>query len=141
MNYVDTSILVAALSNEVATERAQKWLARQDPSGLVVSEWMITEFSSAMSIKVRTGQVTLEQRSVVLGAFNRFVSESAVVVTLTGADFRTAARFADRHGLGLRAGDALHLAVAADHGAALHTLDRRLADAGPLLGCAAELLS
>jgi len=48
--------------------------------------------------------------------------------------FRTAARFADQHGLRLRAGDALHLAVCADHGATLCTLDRRLGDAGSVLG-------
>ena len=39
-----------------------------------------------------------------------------------------------RHAIGLRAGDALHLAICADHGATLCTLDRRLGDAGPLVG-------
>ena len=47
---------------------------------------------------------------------------------------RTAARFADQHALGLRAADALHLAVCADLGATLCTLDRRLHEAGPPLG-------
>jgi hypothetical protein len=42
----------------------------------------------------------------------------------------------DQQGLGLRAGDALHLAVAAEHGATLWTLDVRLAEAGPVLGVA-----
>jgi predicted nucleic acid-binding protein len=32
------------------------------------------------------------------------------------------------------AGDALHLATASEHGASVHTLDPRLAQAGPLLG-------
>ncbi len=40
----------------------------------------------------------------------------------------------DQQGLGLRAGDALHLAVAAEHGATLWTLDVRMAEAGPVLG-------
>ncbi|MDE2464494.1 MAG: PIN domain-containing protein, partial [Alphaproteobacteria bacterium] len=53
---------------------------------------------------------------------------------------RTAARLADQHALGLRAGDALHLAICADHGATLCTLDRRLGEAGPALGVKAELL-
>ncbi|HWX27774.1 MAG TPA: hypothetical protein VNZ53_10105 [Steroidobacteraceae bacterium] len=42
--------------------------------------------------------------------------------------------------LGLRAGDALHLAVCADHGATLCTLDHRLSDAGSALGVNAMLL-
>jgi uncharacterized protein len=54
--------------------------------------------------------------------------------------FRTAARFADQHALGLRAGDALHLAICADHGATLCTLDRRLSEAGPALGVKTILL-
>jgi len=33
-----------------------------------------------------------------------------------------------------RAADALHLAICADHGATLCTLDRRLSEAGPALG-------
>ena len=40
----------------------------------------------------------------------------------------------------MRAGDALHLAICADHGATLCTLDRRLAEAGPALGVKATLL-
>jgi uncharacterized protein len=47
---------------------------------------------------------------------------------------------ADQHALGLRAGDALHLAICTDHGATLCTLDRRLANAGSTLGVKAMLL-
>ncbi len=40
--------------------------------------------------------------------------------------FHLAATYADRHPLGLRAGDALHLAIASSRGAVLCTLDKRL---------------
>jgi predicted nucleic acid-binding protein len=40
----------------------------------------------------------------------------------------------------LRAGDALHLAICATHGATLCTLDQRLSDAGSALGVEAMLL-
>ena len=60
--------------------------------------------------------------------------ESFTVLPVTGAHFRTAAKFVDQHTLGLRAGDALHLATASDYGATMYTLDRRLATAGPALG-------
>jgi len=40
----------------------------------------------------------------------------------------------------LRAGDALHLAVAFEAGAAVWTLDHHLAEAGPALGAPTQLL-
>lgn len=75
-----------------------------------------------------------------LAMFNKLVAESFTVLPVTGQQFRTAAKFVDHHTLGLRSGDALHLATASDHGAAVHTLDRQLADAGPVLGIPAQLL-
>jgi predicted nucleic acid-binding protein len=132
--YLDTSLLVAALTNEAETERMQAWLAAQAPEDLTISDWVTTEFSSALSIKLRTGQLDKAHRADALAMFTRLSADSFTVLPISGTQFRTAARFADQYGLGLRAGDALHLAVCADHGTTLCTLDKRLSEAGPALG-------
>jgi len=134
MRYVDTSLLVAALLNEKSTPLAQRWLGGQPAGELAISDWVVTEFSAALSMKLRTGDLEQPQRNEILAFFTRLTEASFHVLPVSRLDFQTAARFADQYATGLRAGDALHLAIASHHGASLYTLDRRLVEIGQALG-------
>jgi uncharacterized protein len=134
MLYVDTSVIVSALTNEPDTALSQIWLAGQETSELTIGDWTTAEFASALSIKLRTGALGADHRAAALSTFTRLCAESLRTLPVERKDFRAAARFADQSELNLRAGDALHLAICANHGASLCTLDRRLAEAAPRLG-------
>jgi uncharacterized protein len=103
----------------------QEWLGDQDPNNLVVSDWVAAEFSAALSIKLRTGGIEAHHRANALTMFTRLCNENLTIVPVSRIQFRMAARFADQCVLGLRAEDTLHLAICADQGANICTLDRR----------------
>jgi len=67
--------------------------------------------------------------------FVRMIGDSFVVLPVDAGDFDLARNYVQTCSTGLRAGDALHLAVAANNGAkAIYSLDKRLVSAGKRLG-------
>jgi predicted nucleic acid-binding protein len=140
MDYLDTSVVIAALTDEPSTQRVQTWLEYRSTDDLHVSQWVITEVSSALSMKVRMGTLSQDHRTAAQTFFRQMIAESLTVLPLRSLHFHAAALLADQHQLGLRAGDALHLAVATDVGATLYTLDKRLAEAGQRIGASVQLL-
>ncbi|WP_313899326.1 type II toxin-antitoxin system VapC family toxin [Methylobacterium sp. E-065] len=93
-SYVDTSVLVSALTNETRTADVQAWMAHQNPGGLAISPWVVREFSAALSLKIRSGQLGLEHRAAALSAFSRITAESFHVLAVCDRHYRVAARFA-----------------------------------------------
>ncbi len=137
--YLDTSVITAALTMEATTPRMQSWLGSQPPGDLIVSEWVATEFAAAMSIKQRTGAITPLERTEASKEFSRLWREVFAIAPIGKRHFRAASRFASQYALGLRAGDALHLAIAMDEGAILATLDVKLANAATTLGAGVHM--
>ncbi len=111
MIYVDTSALVPAFIREPKSDAILAWI---ESSGerLIISEWTIAEFSSAAAIKVRTGEVTAAIAKQARQRFLGFADEHCAVAVPQRAEFRRAADLAGDPELKLRAGDALHLAIA-----------------------------
>ena len=92
MFYVDTSVLVSAFVQEKASEIALTWIAKRSSSGLAISDWTITEFSSALGLKVRTAQIEETDRSRALAHFYRMIEDNLAVLEVRSAHFKTAAR-------------------------------------------------
>lgn len=132
--YLDTSATVALLTAERAAARVQARLRADLDEKLAISSWVVTETSSALSLKIRTGELTVETRADALTQWRGMREAGLAELSVDAECFEAAARFADHHHLGLRAGDALHLAVAAAHGCTLVTLDERMAKAALELG-------
>ena len=140
MLYLDTSLLISAHSRESRTDDVLRWLSKQNVAELSISDWVITEFSSALSIKLRMGVIGTGQRGAMLAQFTQLSVNTLRLLPIEVSALRTAARFCDQPHLNLRAGDALHLAICAEHGAVLCTLDQRLSQAAPLVGVGCVML-
>ncbi|MGR9250168.1 type II toxin-antitoxin system VapC family toxin [Rhizobium leguminosarum] len=140
MLYIDTSVLVAACTIETRTDDVQQWLATLGSEEIAVSGWTITEFSSAVALKTRNGQIDPADRGEALAMFRELCSMTFEFLPISRAHFIEAARMTDRFDIGLRTGDALHLAVALGSDATLVTLDKGLAKACTIVGAKHRLL-
>jgi uncharacterized protein len=132
--YVDTSVLVSALTFELASPRVQLWLELQQPGSLQISLWVETELSSVLSKKVGNKELTPALRDFCLRGFATLKEESLTIAPIKQKHFVSAAKLLDASQLGLHAPDALHLAVSMDIGATLCTLDNDLAKAAEAVG-------
>jgi uncharacterized protein len=131
MLYLDTSVLVPLFLPEPESDRMQRWLERQAGESLSISEWTLTEFSSALRLKVRAKHLQPDQARYAQRLLEKLAVESFQVHVPTRADYVLATAFLSDYALGLRAGDALHLAIGYNAGAgAVYSLDRVFISAG-----------
>lgn len=127
MVYADTSVIVALLTLEPMTEAVTAWFSGLEEMP-VSSDWLLMEFSSAISIKVRTGQLAEADAKAVNKEFHLLASSGMRLAPVSRAAFQAAAGMVQVHKHGLRSGDSLHLAVAQEIGArTIATLDGMMA--------------
>lgn len=129
MIYVDTSVLIAAVTPEPATERVQDWLGSQTAGALGISAWVGVEFAAALRFKVSTKQITELLMSSALAHFRSELVQTFTTWTIDPADFVAAAEITGSRWAKLKGPDALHLAVAQRLEVPVCTLDRGLARA------------
>lgn len=111
MIYVDTSALVPLFIREPSSDAVIDWLESSGERP-AISEWTLVEFASAAAIKLRTGQATANLVKQATTRMYEFARKHCTVAVPGRENFRRAAELAGNDALQLRAGDALHLAVA-----------------------------
>lgn len=123
MVYLDTSAAVPLFVAEPASDQVDRWLGACDVP-LVSSDWIITEFASALSIKERSGTLAASDARAAWRNFEIFCQSGLRLAPVSRNAFEAAAKMARGPAHGLRAGDALHLAAALEMGAkTIATLD------------------
>jgi predicted nucleic acid-binding protein len=134
MIYLDTSVVVALLTPEERSAQALDWFG-QSREPLISSDWLINETHSALGIKQRHHGLSSGARQAAGEQFERLLQGGVELRSLDRDRFRQAADLLQDPGLGLCAGDALHLAVAL-HSRCTHlaSFDSRMQQAAVALG-------
>jgi predicted nucleic acid-binding protein len=135
MIYFDTSFLVPLIIQESTSNRIALFMRQLDPTQFTISQWVRVEFSSVVARDVRMGKL---ERKVALRADSEFeskIGESFDVLLPRTDDFELAKHYLMSFEIGLRPGDAFHLAIARNHRArAIYSLDKAMIKAGAHLG-------
>ncbi len=136
MIYLDTSVLGAMFFREPGAAALFLRLESVRKEVLLISAWSLTEMASVAGIKRRIGALDVDTCREALGNFQRFASAHLRTTEVEPADFRTAAVLIEtpEGSSTLRAGDALHIAIARRTQAHMASLDKRLCNATDALG-------
>jgi hypothetical protein len=136
MIYLDTSAAIPLFVPEPTSDAVDVWFESCDET-LIASDWILTEFACALSIKVRRGEVKQKQAQAAWKNFESFCQSGLRLVPVSRQAFGQAAQLVRNVPGGLRSGDSLHLAMAIEAGAAsIATADINLAKNAQLNGLA-----
>ena len=134
MRYFDTSFLVPLVLPEATSESIAGFFEDLPADALAVSHWTRVEFASLLAREVRMGGLEAAVAREAGSRLETIIEESFVVLLPNRDDFDRAREWLSRFETGLRAGDALHLAIASNRGAeAIYSLDKVMIAAGKTL--------
>ncbi|MDP8566278.1 type II toxin-antitoxin system VapC family toxin [Methylophilus aquaticus] len=139
MCYVDTSVIVAMLTHEPKSAVCIEWFKNQKqlPQS---TDWLIAEFNSAISLKLRTGQLQAEQATAILQTFETLISGGIKLLPINREIYSQAGALIRSHP-NLRAGDALYLSVALGAGIKeFVTLDNNQSKTAQEMGFSCEVM-
>ena len=134
MLYFDTSFLTPLILPEATSDKIAAFVRRLPAEEFTVSHWTRVEFSSLIAREVRIGGLDAQAAARADARFEGMLDESFTVLLPNADDFALAKRYLGQFETRLRAGDALHLAVANNHRArVIYSLDKILLKAGKIL--------
>lgn len=136
--YADTCILLSLFIRDSGTRAALDWLDKAGTRPVFASHWTVTEFISAVGIMARRGDISAQLHRESIAGFRRFCAGRLRLEAPVAADYERAAIWLENYPSGLRAGDALHLALCARLGTRLCTADATLVRAAEALGLPVE---
>ena len=136
--YLDANILVALLTVEPLSERADDFI-QSNVERLIVSDFAAAEFASAIARRVRTRETTVEDARHDLADFDVWTARLTERTELNAGDVAAATAYMRRLDLTLLTPDALHIAIARRLDATLVTFDRGMAAAARTLGVAVAM--
>ena len=143
--FLDTSALAKLYHEEAGSDYVERILTQPRSKG-IVSRLSLVEMESVFAIKVRTGALDQDGRSVALRRLRADIARDRLIVgpPLEPKHYRSAAKLLRLHGVlrGLRTLDALQLAVALDMLEAswisvMLSADKRLCAVAEACGCPA----
>jgi uncharacterized protein len=135
MHYFDTSFLAPLVREERTSTRVGRFMAGLPTGELAISRRTEVEFASLLAREVRMGAIAPDDARMVDALLEEVVQQSFIVLLPSGDDYERARHYLRNYETGLRAGDALHLAIAGNHRAkAIYSLDKTMIKAGKILG-------
>lgn len=134
MLYFDTSFLAPLILQEATSEKIEAFFAKLPAGQLYVSHWTRVEFASLIAREVRMGGLVERDALLAIGQFDELMAESFQVLAPSVVDYEQAKGYIQHFATRLRAGDALHLAIASNNSVkTLYTLDEGLLNAAKLM--------
>jgi uncharacterized protein len=138
--YADTCLLVSLFLRDSGTDAALAWLSESASQRIMASHWSLTEFSSAASTLARQKSITPKLHAESMRRFRSFAAQRLTLEPPLLADFERASAMVEHCATGLRAGDAVHLALCARLSATLCTADKVMVKAAKSFSVAVHLV-